>query len=151
MTCEYNRLIFYVMVAVTALLVAGCAGKKATPEEEEIEAFEALRSNIREVVAESTRAEQVVALVGELQQEFDAINRAERLERYRALNLDYDASRAEFEALLDGIMHERLANHERVTQTYRELRAAVTPEEWVELSKSSNKAMDAALQAVQSF
>lgn len=151
MTSEYNRLIFCGVVVITALLTASCAGKKTFPEEKEMEAFQALHADVREVVTDSTRAEQMVALVGELQQEFDAINRAKRLERYRALHLDYDASRAEIEVLLDGFMQERLVSYERVTQTYRKMRDAVTAEEWIALSKSSNKAMDAALQAMQSF
>ena len=139
------------LIAIIALFTVGCAGQKASPIDKEVDAFDNLRTNVQDVVADLERAEQSLALVDELQREFDNIKelRLERKKRIKALNADYDASRAEFDTLLDGIAQDRLANQERVSQTYRQLLEVITTEEWAKLAKSRNKAMQAAIKALQ--
>jgi hypothetical protein len=142
---------FYVLIAIIALFTVGCA--KMSPIDKEVGTFDKLRTNVQEVVADPERAEQSLALVDELQREFDDIKelRLERKKRIKALNADYDASRAEFDTLLDGIAQDRLANQERVSQTYRQLLEVITTEEWAKLAKSRNKAMQAAIKALQAI
>jgi hypothetical protein len=108
---------FCILITIIAIFTAGCAGK--SPIDKEVGAFDNLRTNVQDVVADPERAEQSLALVDELQREFDDIKelRFERKKQIKALNADYDASRAEFETLLDGIAQDRLANQERVSQT----------------------------------
>jgi len=142
---------FYTLITIIALFTVGCAGK--SPIDKEVDAFDNLRTNVHDVVADPERAEQSLALVDELQREFDDIKelRVERKKQIKALNADYDASRAEFETLLDGIAQDRVANQERVSQTYRQLLEVITTEEWAKLAKSRDKAMQAAIKAMQAI
>ncbi len=141
---------FCTLITVIALFTVGC---KTSPIDKEVDAFDNLRTNVQDVVADPERAEQSLALVDELQREFDDIkdSRVERKKQIKALNSDYDASRAEFETLLDGIAQDRVANQERVSQTYRQLLEVITTEEWTKLAKSRNKAMQAAIKALQAI
>ena len=75
----------------------------------------------------------------------------ERRKQIQALNADYDAPKAEFEALLTEIGRDRVANQERVSQTYRKLLEVITTEEWTKLAKSRGKAMNAAIKALQTI
>ena len=142
---------FYILITIIAFFTVGCA--KTSSIDKEVNAFDKLRTNVQEVVADPERAEQSQALVDELQQVFDDIkdSRIERRDRIRALNADYDASRAEFETLLDGIAQDRVADQERVSQTYRQLLEVITTEEWTKLAKSRDKAMQAAIKAMQAI
>ena len=142
---------FCILITIIAFFTAGCAGK--SPIDKEVDAFDNLRTNVQDVVADPERAEQSLVLVDELQREFDDIKelRFERKKQIKALNADYDASRAEFETLLDGIAQDRLANQERVSQTYRQLLEVITTEEWAKLAKSRNKAMQATIKALQAI
>jgi PBP1b-binding outer membrane lipoprotein LpoB len=142
---------FYTLITIIALFTVGCA--KTSPIVKEVDAFDNLRTNVQDVVTDPARAGQSLALVDELQREFDDIKelRLERKKRIKALNVDYDASRAEFETLLDGIAQDRLANQERVSQTYRQLLEVITTEEWAKLAKSRNEAMQAAIKALQAI
>ena len=55
----------------------------------------------------------------------------------------------EFESLLDDIAQERIANQERVSQTYRELLEVITTEEWTQLAKARDKALQNAINALE--
>jgi DNA anti-recombination protein RmuC len=142
-----------VLIAAIALFTGGCAGKKASPIDKEANAFDNLRTNVQEVVADPDRSTQSLALVDELQREFDAIKdaRVERRKQIQALNANYDAPRAEFEALLTEIGRDRVANQEQVSQTYRKLLDVITTEEWTKLAKSRGRAMNAAIKALQTI
>ena len=138
-----------VTIVITGLLVAGCAGKKASPEEKSIDAFDALRAEVQKVVTDPARVSKTLELVNELEGEYDAIDRSDRLARFEELNRNYDATREDFATLLDQIMDEKEAHHERVKQTYLKMIDTLTPQEWDQLAKSQSKAMDAALATLQ--
>jgi DNA-binding transcriptional regulator YbjK len=142
---------YYILITIIALFTAGCA--RTSPIDKEVGTFDNLRTNVQDVVADPERAEQSLALVDELQQVFDDIkdSRIERRDRIRALNADYDAPRADFEALLAEIGSERVASQERVSQIHRRLFDVINNEEWTELAKSRDKSMNAAIKAMQSI
>jgi hypothetical protein len=69
----------------------------------------------------------------------------------RELNANYDTTRAEFEALLAKIEAEVRDNRQRVSKTHQELLANVTPEERSAIAKTHTKAMNTAIQTIQSI
>jgi capsule polysaccharide export protein KpsE/RkpR len=142
------------LVVAMAFSVAACAGKgKSSATDVEAQAFEDLRSEIREVIDDPARAAEAIALVNALPDELSALRRdvADRKRRARQLNADYDASRADFEALAEQFNRERRAGRQRVLDEHREFLALVTPEEWAEISKAHTKAMKATIKSMQAI
>lgn len=142
------------LVATAVLSLAGCAGtEKMSAVDVEHQAFEDLRSEIREVIDDPARAAEAIALVNALSDELSALRRdvADRKRRARQLNADYDASRADFEALAEQLDRERRSNRQRVLDEHREFLALVTPEEWAEISKAHTKAMKATIKTMQAI
>ncbi len=70
------------LIATIALFTVGCAGQKASPIDKEVGAFDNLRTNVQDVVADPERAEQSLALVDELQREFDDISKEKNESRH---------------------------------------------------------------------
>jgi len=142
------------LVAVIAFSVAACAGKeKLSAIDVEQQAFEDLRSEIREVIGDSARAADAIALVNALSDELSALRRdvADRKRRARQLNADYDASRADFEALAEQFNRERRLNRQRVLDEHRALLTIMTPAEWTVISKVHTKAMKATIKTLQAI
>ena len=134
-----------------ALATAGCASK--SPAELQSEAFDHLRANVQSVVADPDRARQAIALVGQLEDNFDniVVNRATRFEGVRVLNADYDASRDDFISLFEAIEGEIEAHQQQVSDLYGQLAAITTDDEWAELGQSRDRAMDAAIKSIQAL
>jgi hypothetical protein len=133
-------------------ILASCGGKDAVaPVDVEKQAFEDLRTEVREVIDDPTREAEVLTLVDALSAELNTLRKriSERNTRVRQLNANYDASRADFEALFDRIYVEIRSDQQRVTETHRTLLATTTPEEWALISKARTKAMYAAISTIQ--
>jgi hypothetical protein len=143
----------WLLIAI-ALAIAGCGGKDAvTPVDIEKQAWEDLRSDVREVISDSEREAEVIKLVDVLADDLGALREilAKRHERVRELNTNYDTSRAEFETFLKQVNLEIQAGQQRVSKTHRAFLAATTAEEWSQLSKVRSKAMTAAVKSMQAI
>jgi len=137
-----------------ALAFAGCGGKDAVaPVDVEKQAWEDLRSEVRETISDPEREAEAIKLVDVLAEDVNAFREVltKRHERVRELNSDYDTTRAEFDAFLKQVNTEIQAGQQRVSRTHRAFLATTTPEEWSELSKVRSKAMTAAIKSMQAI
>ena len=139
-------------IAVASLCVA-CAKDDVAPADVEKQAFEDLRTDIREAVIDPAREAEAIRLVGVLEESLAALRSSitARKARARELNADYDTPRAEFEAYLAKMEAEVRVNRQRVSTTHQAFLANVTPEERSAIAKTHTKAMNAAIQTIQSI
>ena len=139
-------------VAVVSLVVA-CAKDDVAPVDDEKQAFEDLRTNIREAISDPALEAETIRLVGVLEEDLAALRASLTLrkKRVRELNANYDTPRAEFEAFLAGVEAEVRDNRRRVSATHRALFADVTAEERSAFAKSHTKAMKKAVISLQSI
>ena len=142
-----------IICAGAALLLFGCAKDEVVPVDVEKQAFEDLRTEIREVIDDSAREAEAIRLVGTLEEDLTALRStiAARKARARELNANYDTPRAEFEAFLAGIESEVQDHKQRVSETHRALLANVTAEERSAIAKTHTKAMNAAINTIQTI
>jgi len=142
------------LVVAMAFSVAACAGKgKSSATDVEAQAFEDLRSEIREVIDDPARASEAIALVNAMSKELSALRKdvADRKRQARQLNANYDASRADFTSFVEQINRDRRANRRRVLDEHRALLAILTPEEWTAISKAHTKAMKSTIRTLQAI
>ena len=143
----------WLLIAI-ALAFAGCGGKDAvTPVDIEKQAWEDLRSEVRETISDPERAAEAIKLVDALAEDLNAFREVltKRHERVRELNANYDTTRAEFDAFLKQVSTEIQASQQRVSKKHRAFLAVTTPEEWSQLSKVRSKAMTAAVKSMQAI
>ncbi len=142
-----------VMFAVLLFGAAGCAGGKDSLAEEEKQAFADVRAEIQSVVADPERAAKAIALISDVEQSFFNVRRSmnARRERFRELNADYDAARADIQAELARILSDIKANQQVVTDVHRQLVDIMTAEEWAAVQKAESKALSAAIKSLQSI
>ena len=139
-------------IAVASLVVA-CAKDDVAPIDVEKQAFEDLRTEIREAITDPDREAETIRLLGVLEEDLATVrtNIAARKIKVRELNANYDAPRADFEAVLAGFEAEVRDHKRRVSETHRALLANVTAEERSAIAKSHTKAMNAAIKTIQSI
>ncbi len=141
------------MLSVILLFVlGGCAGKDdVAPIDVEKQAFEDLRTEIREVIDNPAREAKAIAQVDALVKELDELRErvADRKKRIRQLNAGYDTSRTEFAPCLEKVNVEIPSNRQRVGDSHRALRASTTAEEWSQISKARTKAMNSLIRSMQ--
>jgi chromosome segregation ATPase len=142
------------LFAAIACVFASCGGKNAVaPIEIEKQAFDDLRTEIREVIDDPAREAEAITLVDALAEDLNTLREriSERRRRARQLNADYDTSRADFEALFDEVDKEIQSNKRQVSEKQRELLSVTTPDERSAISKAHTKAMDAAIRHIQTI
>ena len=142
------------LLIVFAFVVAGCGGKDAVaPVDVEKQAWEDLRSEVRETISDPGREAEAIKLVDELAEDVTEFREVltKRHERVRELNSDYDTTRAQFDAFLKQVNTEIQASQQRVSKTHRAFIAATTPEEWSQISKARTKAMTATIKSMQAI
>ena len=140
--------------AAIACAFAGCASKDdVSPADVEKQAFEDLRTEIRAVIDDPAREGEAIALVDELSEDLDALREkiAQRRQRVRELNADYDTTRAEFEAFFDQLDREIMSNKRQVSEKHREFLAIMTPDERWAIAKTHTKARAAAIRNIQAI
>ena len=140
-----------VLCFLIASFVVACAKDDVAPVDVEKQAFEDLRTEIREAVTDPAREAEIIRLVGVLEQDLAdlRVNVVARKNRVKELNADYDTPRADFEAALEGIEAEVRDHKRRVSETHRALLANMTPDERSAIAKSHTKAMNAAIKTIQ--
>jgi len=134
--------------------LSGCAGKdEVAPVDVEKQAFEDLRTEIREAIDDAARETETIRLVGVLEEDLAALRSSVTARKARAkeLNANYDATRAEFEAFLAMIEAEVRDNRQRVSKTHQALLTTVTAEEQSAIAKTHTKAMNTAVKTIQSI
>jgi predicted nucleic acid-binding Zn-ribbon protein len=154
MSETFFRKLSGLLIVAIAFSFAGCAGKeKVSPVDVEYQAFEDLRTEIREAIDDSVREAEAIALVDALSDELNALRKtiSERKRQSRQLNANYDTGRADFEAFVEKVHQEVKSNHQQVAVQHRALLAIMPPEEWAEISKSHTKAMKAAIKSIQAI
>lgn len=137
---------------VLAISLLACAGKQTeTPAEVQQQAFDILRSEVESVITDRARAGQAIEIIDALESEFGELAEylAKRSARYRSLHADYDIERAELDAFFGQVQADLARNQQQVSDLHRELVRVTTPQEWVQLSKSRNAVMDAAIGSIQ--
>jgi hypothetical protein len=140
-----RRALFFL---TTILLLSGCAGKDdVTPLDVKKQAFEDLREQIEEVVADPARKAEAIQLTVALEKQIGGLHDSieERKRRVRELNANYDTPRADFEAYRDMVLEEIAENRRSVSKTYQRFLETVTPEEREAIDKAHTKAIDAAI------
>jgi outer membrane murein-binding lipoprotein Lpp len=140
--------------AAIACVFAGCASKDdVSSADVEKQAFEDLRSEIRAVIDDPAREGEAIALVNELSEDLDALREkiAQRSQRVRELNADYDTTRAEFEAFFDQVDREIMSNKRQVSEKHREFLEIMTPDERSAIAKTHTKARAAAIRNIQAI
>lgn len=136
------------------LIFAGCASKDdVSPVEAEKQAFDDLRSEIRDVIDDQAREDEAIVLLDSLATELEALRSrvAERKQRIRKLNANYDTPRAEFDAYLLQANQEIQENRRRIGGSRRAFIAIVTPDELSAIRKVRSKAMIAAIKSIQAI
>ena len=153
---NHSRTPLLIFLAVVALSIAACATtdkEVQTPEDIEQEAFNDLRTEVRENIDDSTRQTTVISHVDELQIEFKSMRKSlmEGKSSVRALFADYDASRENFEELI--ALHDTTIRSQRkqIGESHRVLVESMTIDEWSALNKSGSKAMSTLLESLQSL
>ncbi len=142
------------LFAAIACAFAGCGGKDAVALiEVEKQAFEDLRSEIREVIDDPAREAEAIAFVDTIAEDLERLRDkiSQRRQRVRQLNANYDTTRADFEAFFDKVDGEIRSNKRQVSEKNRAFFAFTTPDERSALSKAHTKAMDAAIRSIQAI
>lgn len=136
------------------LIFAGCASKDdVSPVKAEKQAFDDLRSEIRDVIYDQAREDEAIVLLDSLATELEALRSrvAERKQRIRKLNANYDTPRAEFDAYLLQANQEIQENRRRIGGSRRAFIAVVTPDELSAIGKVRSRAMIAAIKSIQAI
>ena len=151
-----SRTPLLIFLALVVLSIAACATtdkEGQAPEDIEQEAFNDLRTEIRETIDDSTRQTMVISHVDQLQIEFKSMRSAliEGKSSVRALFADYDASWESFDELIT--LHDTTIKSQRkqVGESHRVLVENMTIDEWSALNKSGSKAMNSLLKSLQSL
>ena len=143
------------VVALTLALAAavGCSAKpKLTPEQRAQADATAYEAEIRKIIPDAARADQLVALTNEFQQM--ATESIASIQGYRAkvaaLNSNYDATRQDYETLFSDQDASREDFMKKAGALRRKMAALTTDSEWEALKKARLRALDAELQELLS-
>ena len=137
-----------------ALLLSACAGKDdIEPADVEKQAFEDLRTAVRDAVDDPEREAEAVRLVDQLERDLADLRTriSDRRKTVNALNADYDTPREDFEKYLAGVARQIRENRQVVSETQQALGRAITDEEGAAIAKSHTRAMQAAVAAIQAI
>jgi len=122
------------LCVLLALALAACAAKPSARDAIADE-LEEMRAEASQHIQDPRRAAQVLESIEGLKGELFALEEAIANVKFglRTLNAKPDATRADFDALLDGFEAERNAVRARILSRHFELIAATTEDEWKRL------------------
>lgn len=131
-----NRICTILATALFGIgLLAGCKGP--TQLEATTSAVDETRMLIKEHVVDEAKAEQMLALVDQLEKDLEAY-REIRAAHDRGLvekNADYDATREDLQTLYDAYNSDTRSIGMKIVQTDLAMKKLSTPEEWTEISE----------------
>jgi len=132
--------------------LAGCSSEHLTLEQQEQADLQAYETQIRKVVADPARADQLVALTAEFQQL--AQDSIVSIKHYRtklaALNSNYEATRADYEAVFSEQDAARDAFFKKATALRQRMAALTSDSEWEKLKKARLRGLEADLRELLS-
>jgi len=137
-------------LCLLVVFVAACSGRAST-EAKRDDAFAELRAGVSEIVTDESRAAQVLTGIDGLESSFKNA-KAEQVrfhDRLRDLNLDYQASPEQFDALLDETDAVIEAIHSERLEYQQMIHQAMTEDEWEELANLRTEAFERALKEQQ--
>ena len=140
----------FLLFALIVCATGGCAGKsELSPVDVQKQAFDDLRSELREVIDNPQRAAKAIALLDDLEDELMALGEKilARQTSVIKLNSNYDTTRAEFDEFFAQGSEDIRMTRQRVGKIHRAILAVTTPEEWGQISKARTKAMTAVFKA----
>jgi hypothetical protein len=141
-------------ISIFLLALSGCAGNdKPSPVDVETAAFEELRSELRSVIKDPARLEQALVIAEDLQLSFSALRNhlLDRRAKVAKMNADYDASREDITLLLNEIQGKMASNQQHISMIHRQLAKVTTSNEWSQLAKNQNAAMNAAIDSIRAI
>ena len=136
-------------LALVPVTVAGCSSKpKPTLEQQAQADIAAYEAQIRKVIPDPARADELIALTNEFQKlALESIASVKRYQsKIQTLNSSYEATRADYDALFSQQDAARDALLEKATALRERAAALTTDSEWEQLSKARLRALDADLQ-----
>ena len=142
------------ILSLLAMAIAGCAGKSnVSLVELENQAFDDLRTEVRSAINDEEREVKAISIVEELAEELKSLRRerTERRENSRKLHTNYDTTRAEFDAFLNSSNVEIRLNQQRILKIRGDFVAITTAEEWTQIFDARTKAINAAIESIQSI
>jgi hypothetical protein len=132
---------------------AGCSSKhELTPEQRAQADVAAYEAEIRKIIPDPARADQLVALTNEFQQlanESIAATKSYRA-KVTALNSNYDATRQDYETLFSAQDTSREAFIKKAGAIRERMAVFTTDSEWEALKKARLRALDADLEELLS-
>jgi len=142
-----------VFAAAGGAAIQGCAhGKTKSPEQHAEAEYSAYQRRVREVVKDPARADQVIALTDELRREIDEVytKLAQSRGQLQTLNANYNATRADYDALLKQQDAERQVLMDKAISVRVEIGKLLTESEWKSLRKYGVETVDSGLKALAS-
>ena len=152
-TFNGTRGLSYTRILAAFLLLAACSHEPKPSELMTAEAaFDRLRAAVAREVKDPGRAKQASALVDELQKLVVEANGDLKAHdaRLRALNANYDAPEADFQAAFRDFNAGRDRRQDRTLELNRRAKALVTEDEWHALARTQERALRDAVEATMS-
>jgi HD-GYP domain-containing protein (c-di-GMP phosphodiesterase class II) len=126
-------------LALAVCISSACSSSKSkeTPEQKATAELGTYQADIRRVVKDKTRADQMIALTSEFHGLVATFARSfqDQHERVAVLNANYGASLAEFQDLFSQIDKERAQLIDKAFALRARMTALTTEEEWTQLKK----------------
>ena len=119
------------------------AQAKSTAEDARVDAFNALRAEISDVVVAQDRQQQALQNVDDFERLFSNADKVLESQRakLRNLNSNYDATREQFDSLVTETAALLKEEQARVLDIRARMAAVLTDDEWLALEKQRNKAI----------
>jgi hypothetical protein len=139
-----------VLACLVLLALAACSHEpKPSALTTADEAFDRLRAAVAREVKDPARAKQASALVDEMQQLVVVAHADLKAHdaRLRALNDNYDAPEADFQAAFRDFNAGRDSRQDRTLELNRRAKALVTEDEWNALARAQEQALRDAIEA----
>lgn len=124
----------YVVFTVFVLLMFGCAHDHGAPKERTVD----VKSLVQKEISDPVRADKIVALMEQLNAELNMQKQAtlDIQQELARLNADYDATPEQFRKLMDSSTEYREKTRSKILDTYFQIKALTTPQEWEAISKA---------------
>jgi len=151
-----SNISWLIVLAFVALSLTACAtaDKEAhTPEDIEKQAFNDLRTKVRETIDDSTRQTKIISLVDQLQSDFNLMQKSlvTRKSNVRELFADYDAPREKFNKQVTFDDAQIKSSRKQFGESRLAMLETMTSDEWSALNKAGSKAMSSLLKSMQSL
>jgi hypothetical protein len=122
---------------ICVLLMTGCAHKPEAPPQQTVDR----KDLVYKEVADPARAEKIVALMEKLEVEMklqSEINNQGQ-QTILMLNTGYDTTSEQLQKQMDVIQTSRSQNRQRILDTYFQIKALMTRQEWEAISKPEDQ------------